>query len=147
VTGGKPKTGSLIGSGLPHAYPFLLVDRILVREPERWAVTLRNLTCNDPLMNDDGHLPPALVVEVMAQTAGLALVPGSNGGATLLARVDRFRCRPPFRAGEQLLSIARVVRRLGSIVKVNAAIRVDWRWRAAAELVLHNPGRGGRPAG
>jgi 3-hydroxymyristoyl/3-hydroxydecanoyl-(acyl carrier protein) dehydratase len=124
---------------LPHTYPFLLVDRVLMREPERWAVTLRSLTRNDPLMDDDGQLAPALVVEVMAQTAGLAIGAAKLGKPIVLARVDRFRCRPPFRAGDQLLVTARVVRRLGGSVKERAVVRVGNRWRAAGDLVLHGP--------
>jgi 3-hydroxyacyl-[acyl-carrier-protein] dehydratase len=135
----KHEAGPSLSVELPHAFPFLLVDCVLMREPEHWAVTLRNLTRNDPLMDDDGHLPPALALEVMAQTAGLAVTPEPEAGPMLLARVDRFRCRPPFQAGEQLLVIARVVRRLGGSVKVRAAVRAANRWRAGAELVLHRP--------
>lgn len=135
----KQEGAQSLSTELPHAFPFLLVDVVLLREPQHWVVTLRNLTRNDPLMDDDGHLPPALVLEVMAQTAGLALPGEPEAEPMLLARVDRFRCRPPFRAGEQLLVIARVVRRLGGSVKVRAAVRVANRWRAGAELVLHRP--------
>lgn len=134
----KPELESAIAS-LPHAYPFLLVDRILVRERGRWAVSIKNLTRNDPLMDEKGHLPSALVVEAMAQTAGLAAFDGSAGEPAFLARINRFRCRPPFVAGDQLLITVRVVRRLGGSVKVRGSVRVADRWRAAAELVLHGP--------
>lgn len=123
---------------LPHAFPFLLVDRILMLEPDRWVVTLKNVTRNDPLVDDDGNLPPVLVAEVMAQTAGLAMTPPAEGGATVLARLDRFRCRPPLRSGDQLLVTVRVVRRLGSGAKVRASVSVAGRYRAAAELLLYH---------
>lgn len=124
---------------LPHAFPFLLVDRILMLEPDRWVVTLKNVTRNDPLVDGNGNLPPALVGEVMAQTAGLAMTPPSGGGgATVLARFDRFRCRLPLRSGDQMLVTVRVVRRLGSGAKVRASVRVAGRFRAAAELVLYH---------
>jgi 3-hydroxymyristoyl/3-hydroxydecanoyl-(acyl carrier protein) dehydratase len=123
---------------LPHAFPFILVDRILLLEPDRWVVTVKNITRNDPLVDARGHLPPSLVAEVMAQTAGLAMIPPAVGGATVLARLHRFRCRPPLRSGDQLVVTVRVVRRLGSGAKVRASIRVAGRYRAAAELVLYH---------
>lgn len=123
---------------LPHAFPFILVDRILMLEPDRWVVAVKNVTRNDPLVDAYGNLPPALVGEVMAQTAGLAMIPPTEGGATVLARFGRFRCRPPLRSGDQLVVTVRVVRRLGSGAKVRASVRVAGRYRAAAELVLYH---------
>lgn len=123
---------------LPHAFPFMLVDRVLMLEPDRWVVTVKNVTRNDPLVDAHGNLPPALVGEVMAQTAGLAMTPPAQGGATVLARFNRFRCRPPLRSGDQLVVTVRVVRRLGSGAKVRASVRVAGRYRAAAELVLYH---------
>lgn len=126
------------GHVLPHAFPFMLVDRILMLEPDRWVVTVKNVTRNDPLVDAQGNLPAALVAEVMAQTAGLAMTPVAGGGATVLARLDRFRCRLPVRSGDQLVVTVRVVRRLGSGAKVRACIRVCGRYRAAGELVLYH---------
>jgi hypothetical protein len=74
----------------------------------------------------------------MAQTAGLAMTPPGGSGATVLARLDRFRCRVPMRSGDQLVVTVRVVRRLGSGAKVRACVRVAGRYRAAGELVLYH---------
>jgi 3-hydroxymyristoyl/3-hydroxydecanoyl-(acyl carrier protein) dehydratase len=136
----------MTGLPLPHAFPFILVDRILMLEPDRWVMTLKNVTRNDPLVDGDGNLPPVLLAEAMAQTAGLAITPPQDSGATVLARLDRFRCSPPLRSGDQLIVTVRVVRRLGSSVKVRASVRVSGRVRAAAELVLYHV-RIGRKAG
>ncbi|HXQ23015.1 MAG TPA: hypothetical protein VN812_15160 [Candidatus Acidoferrales bacterium] len=123
---------------LPHAYPFRLLDRTVMLEPGRWAVAIKNLTRDDPLVDGEGVLPPVLLAEVMAQAAGLAAVE-SPGHAVpgMLAHIDRFRCRSPVRAGDQLLVTVHVVRRFGANVKAHAAVRVDSRRCAAAELVLH----------
>jgi 3-hydroxyacyl-[acyl-carrier-protein] dehydratase len=125
---------------LPHAYPFLLLDRTLALEPGRWAVGLKNVTDDDPLLTPDGVLPPVLLAEVMAQAAGVAVaaVPG-QGGPALLARIDRFRCRSPAVAGDQLVVTARVVRHFGAAVMVRASVRIGHRRCAAAELVLQLP--------
>src|SRR5438094_4999379 len=62
---------------LPHRYPFLLVDCILELEPER-IVGIKNVTANEPFFQ--GHfpdfpvMPGVLIVEAMAQTAGVLVL-------------------------------------------------------------------------
>jgi 3-hydroxyacyl-[acyl-carrier-protein] dehydratase len=62
---------------LPHAYPFLLVDRIVEIEPGKRVVGIKNVTYNEPFF--PGHfpgrpiMPGVLIVEAMAQTAGLLI--------------------------------------------------------------------------
>jgi 3-hydroxyacyl-[acyl-carrier-protein] dehydratase len=125
---------------LPHAYPFHLLDRAVVLAPGRWAVGMKNLTRDDPLVDAEGRLAPVLLAEAMAQTAGLAASDASGAAsAGVLAQIDRFRCYPPVVAGDHLLVTARVVRRFGAAVKVRASVRVAGRLRAAAEFVLHFP--------
>ena len=124
--------------GLPHAYPFVMIDRALLLEPGRWAVTLKNLTRDDPLLDGDGALPPVLLAEAMAQAAGLAVAAAQTAPA-MLAQIDRFRCRAAVCSGDQLVVMVRVARRFGRAVKVRASVRVDGHRCAAAELVLHFP--------
>src|ERR1700750_1047909 len=62
---------------LPHRYPFLLVDRIVEMEAER-VVGIKNVTVNEPQFT--GHfpdfpvMPGVLIVEAMAQTAGVLVL-------------------------------------------------------------------------
>ena len=108
--------------------------------PGQWAVALKNISQGDALVDADGILPPTLLAEVMAQTAGLAVAADMpERRVALLVEIDRFRCRRQVRAGEQLLVSARVLRRFGGNVKVRASIRAGRRWGAACELVLHFP--------
>ncbi|MBI4518629.1 MAG: hypothetical protein HY699_22760 [Deltaproteobacteria bacterium] len=122
---------------LPHRHPFLLLDRVLLVEPRRWAVGVRNVTRNDPLVDETGVLAPVVLAEIMAQLAGLAGAPAGAAAPAVLARLNRFRCRGPIVAGDRLLVAARVARCFGANVVARAAIRVSGRPRAAAELVLH----------
>lgn len=123
---------------LPHRFPFQLLDRVLAVEPGRWAIGFKNVTRNEPFVDEDGVVPPCLLVEAMAQTAGVAVFPPvASAVPAVLARVDRFRCRPPVVAGDQLLVSACVQRSFGPNVIVRSAVVVDGRPRAAAELVLH----------
>ena len=60
---------------LPHRYPMLMIDRVLVREPGKRIVALKNVSANEP--HFQGHfpgrpiMPGVLILEAMAQAAGL----------------------------------------------------------------------------
>ncbi len=129
-------------SRLPHRYPFLLIDRVLMMDRVGWAVAMKRLTRDDPLLDGEGLLAPVLLAEAMAQAAGLAVADMSAPRRPLvLAQVDRFRCRPPIGAGDELVVTVRVIRRFGTAIKVHASIHVAGRRRAAAALVLQVPAR------
>src|SRR5690349_22680616 len=84
---------------LPHRYPFLLVDRIVEMEAER-IVGIKNVTLNEPFFT--GHfpdfpvMPGVLIVEAMAQTAGVLVlksIPDRDKKVVLLVSVDGARFR------------------------------------------------------
>ena len=60
---------------LPHRYPMLLVDRVLDWEAGKFLRGIKNVTVNEPFFQ--GHfpsypvMPGVLVIEAMAQVAGL----------------------------------------------------------------------------
>lgn len=122
---------------LPHAYPFLLLDRVVEIEPGRSAVALKNLTRGDPWLAPDGFLSPVLLAEMIAQCAGLAVLAAHPGLTAVLARIDRFRARAAPGAGDRLHVGVRVLRRFGSTAKVRGVIRINGRVHAAGDLVLH----------
>ncbi|OYW54104.1 MAG: 3-hydroxyacyl-[acyl-carrier-protein] dehydratase FabZ [Rhizobiales bacterium 17-65-6] len=68
---------------LPHRYPFLLVDRIVKIEGDQSCVGIKNVTMNEP--HFQGHfpgnpvMPGVLIIEGMAQTAGVISIL-ANGG-------------------------------------------------------------------
>lgn len=119
---------------LPHRPPFLFLDRVLMVEPGAWAAALTEITRADPSCDAQGRWPSVLLVEMMAQAAGLAAAEG--GGAALIAKINRVRCRGPVAAGARLLVVARLVRRFGSSAMVRAAVRHGRRHLAACEIVL-----------
>jgi 3-hydroxyacyl-[acyl-carrier-protein] dehydratase len=127
---GEPAT-----THLPHAYPFLMLDRMLMRQAGRWAVATKALTLGDSGLDREGVLPAVLVAEAMAQTAGMAAADGSV--RVVVAQIDRFRCPRLLRAGDELVVTAHVVRRFGNTAKVHASVRSAGRFCAAAALVLH----------
>jgi 3-hydroxyacyl-[acyl-carrier-protein] dehydratase len=121
---------------LPHAYPFLLLDRIVNLRPGVSAVGLKNLTRGDPLLDADGRLPPVLLAEALAQAAGVAVLGVRRDARAALARIDRYRSRGRVGAGDQLRVSVRVLKVFAGAAKVRGTVRVNGRVRAAGEVVL-----------
>jgi 3-hydroxyacyl-[acyl-carrier-protein] dehydratase len=94
---------------LPHRYPFLLVDRVLVCEPNRMLRAVKNVTMNEPYFpgHFPGHpvMPGVLVIEALAQAAAiLAHRTLGTGSETifLFAGIDNARFRRQVVPGDQL---------------------------------------------
>lgn len=72
---------------LPHAYPFLLIDRIKEYESNKFAVATKNVTINEPYFC--GHfpnnpiMPGVLILEAMAQTGAYAILSEDNSSNNL----------------------------------------------------------------
>lgn len=95
---------------IPHRYPILLVDRILEIESGESAVALKNVTFNEPHFM--GHfpgfpvMPGVLIVEAMAQTAGIVVVESlgeeAEGKVVYFMTIDGARFRKPVTPGDSL---------------------------------------------
>jgi beta-hydroxyacyl-ACP dehydratase FabZ len=130
-----------IRSILPHRYPFLLVDKIIELEAER-IVGIKNVTCNEPFFM--GHfpdfpvMPGVLIVEAMAQTAGILVlrsIPDRDSKLVFLVSVDSARFRKPVVPGDTLRIEMQVVRRKGSVAKMAGVATVDGVKVAEAEVM------------
>ena len=130
---------------LPHRYPFLLVDRLIEIEPNVSAVALKNVTINEPFFQ--GHfpshpvMPGVLLIEAMAQTAGLLTqvtrrMKGQLGSPLFyLVKVDNARFSAPVVPGDQLrleVTQKRLVRGMGLFM---ARAMVDGKEVASCELM------------
>lgn len=124
---------------LPHRYPFLLVDRILEIEPEKKAVGIKNVTINEPFF--EGHfpgnpiMPGVLIVEAMAQVAGLlAFASGVQGDTVYFMSIEKAKFRKPVVPGDQLrLEITRTQQR-GNVWKFTGVATVDGKLVAEADF-------------
>ena len=130
---------------LPHRYPFLLVDRVIEIVPNISVVAIKNATINEPFFQGHfpGHpvMPGVLIVEAMAQTAGLLTqisrhLNGDKGSPLFyLVKIDNARFSAPVVPGDQLrMEVAqkRLVRGMGLFV---ARTLVDGKEVASCELM------------
>ena len=130
-----------IHSILPHRYPFLLVDRIVDYEPGKRVVGVKNVTLNEPFFA--GHFPGApvmpgvLIVEAMAQTAGvmmLASLPDRETKLVFFTGIDGAKFRRPVVPGDQLRLELTVLRLRPRYIKLRGEAYVDGQLVAEAEI-------------
>ncbi len=126
---------------LPHRYPFLLVDRIVELEPDR-IVGIKNVTHNEPFFT--GHfpdfpvMPGVLIVEAMAQTAGVLVLKSMEDRHTklvLLVAIENARFRRPVVPGDTLRMEMKVLKRKASVAKMAGVATVDGLVVAEAEVM------------
>ena len=125
---------------LPHRYPMLMVDRI-VDITEDSIVGIKNVTVNEPCFI--GHfpgfpvMPGVLIIEAMAQTAGILVlksIPDRHSKLVLLASIEEAKFRRPVVPGNQLRIEMKVIRRKASVAKMQGMATVDG--LVVAEAVL-----------
>src|SRR5687767_7730147 len=126
---------------LPHRFPFLLVDRIVEMEPDR-IVGLKNVTFNEPFFQ--GHfpdfpvMPGVLIVEAMAQTAGVLVLKSIENRASklvLLVAVENARFRRPVVPGDTLRLEMKLLKRKATVAKMSGVATVDGQVVAEAEMM------------
>ncbi|MFB3826121.1 MAG: 3-hydroxyacyl-ACP dehydratase FabZ [Bryobacteraceae bacterium] len=126
---------------LPHRYPMLLVDRIVEMEAER-VVGIKNVTHNEPFFQ--GHfpdfpvMPGVLIVEALAQTAGVLVlksIAGRENKLVLLVSIENARFRRPVVPGDQLRMEMTVIKRKASVAKMAGRATVNGQVVAEAEVM------------
>ena len=134
-----PRAGDLAADFLPHGPPFVLLDRILAIDDERGRFS-KCVSRNDPLLAPAGALSPLLMIEAMAQAAGLVLMrrePELRArGIAVLAAIDRCEVTGSARAGDVLIVEIAVARRYADVARIRGEAFVEERRCATATLTL-----------
>ena len=126
---------------LPHRYPMLLVDRIVEMDADR-IVGIKNVTGNEPFFA--GHfpdypvMPGVLIIEALAQTAGVLIlhsIPDRANKLVFLVSVDNARFRRPVVPGDQLHLEMTVIKRKGTVAKMAGRAMVDGKVVSEAEMM------------
>ena len=117
---------------IPHRYPFLMIDRVVDVIPDQSATGIKNVTINEPYFQ--GHfparpvMPGVLIIEAMAQTAGVLVVhtvgPIAEGKLVYFMSVDSARFRRPVVPGDVLRIEVQKERHRGHV----------WRFRGEAKV-------------
>jgi 3-hydroxyacyl-[acyl-carrier-protein] dehydratase len=124
---------------LPHRYPFLLVDRVIDLQPGKSITGIKNVTFNEPFFQ--GHfpgqpiMPGVLIIEAMAQVAGLAAFSsGMEGKAVYFMSIEKAKFRRPVVPGDQLRIEIKVLQQRGNVWKFSGAATVDGKLVSEADF-------------
>jgi 3-hydroxyacyl-[acyl-carrier-protein] dehydratase len=128
---------------LPHGYPFLLVDRVVELEMGKRIVGIKNVTINEPFFQ--GHfpgqpiMPGVLIVEAMAQTAGVlffkSMPEALRKKAVYFMAIDKVRFRKPVQPGDQIRMEMVVSRQRKTVWAFTGKAYVEDQLAAEAELM------------
>ena len=136
-----------IRAHLPHRYPFLLVDRVVSIDLGESIHAYKNLSINEPYF--DGHFPDepvcpgVLLVEAMAQTAGILgfktmdKTP-ADGSIYYLVGVDGLRFKRPCVPGDRVDLFASIVSERRGVWKFDVRSEVDGALCASASILCAN---------
>jgi 3-hydroxyacyl-[acyl-carrier-protein] dehydratase len=142
VTEPKVMERSEIEAMIPHRAPFLWIDRVEELEPGLRCVAVKFVHPADPIFA--GHfpakpiLPGVLLIEAVAQTAGVMLgsagAPVAGEGVALLAAVNRFKFLKPVSPGQELRIETKRLTEVGKMACIGGTVWVDGEMVASGEL-------------
>ena len=126
---------------LPHRYPFLLVDRVLECRPGESIRALKNVTYNEPFFPGRPVMPGVMIIEALAQAAGILCFVTANVIPDHTTRfyfvgIDKARFRRPVVPGDQLLLAAHLERSLKGIWRFATVAHVGDQEVAHAQMMV-----------
>jgi 3-hydroxyacyl-[acyl-carrier-protein] dehydratase len=136
---------SEIETMIPHRAPFLWIDRVEELEPGVRCVAVKFVDPANPIFA--GHfpakpiLPGVLLIEAVAQTAGVMLGSAApqgsdkpNPGVALLGAVNRFKFLKPVTPGQELRIETKKMTEAGRMAYIGGTVWVDGEMVASGEL-------------
>jgi 3-hydroxyacyl-[acyl-carrier-protein] dehydratase len=127
---------------IPHRFPFLLIDRVEQIRKNESAIGIKNVSANEPYFQ--GHfpsepvLPGVLIIEAMAQTAGVLVVETlemiDQELLVYFMTIDNCRFRSKVGPGDVLELHVRVTRSRGRVFRFAGQAKVDGKLAAEADF-------------
>lgn len=118
---------------IPHRFPMLLVDRVVDVVLEEKATGIKNVTINEWFFQ--GHfpakpvMPGVLIIEAMAQTAGILVMKSTNqqaeGNIVYFMSIEEARFRKPVVPGDTLKLLVEKQRYRSNVWKFSGTATVD----------------------
>ena len=129
-----------IQAHLPHRYPFLLVDRVLEREPGVRVIAEKLVTFGEPYLQGhfEGHplVPGVLLLEMLAQAGGFLESDSLHGTAIFLAGVQDARFKAPALPGDRLRLEVRAEGAFAGMLKLRGTVTCEGRELCTAALLV-----------
>ncbi|GAA0440131.1 3-hydroxyacyl-[acyl-carrier-protein] dehydratase FabZ [Acrocarpospora corrugata] len=128
---------------LPHRWPMLLLDRVGKVEPGTKGTATKNVTGTELWFQ--GHfpteavLPGVVMIEAMAQLAGLVFALSGASRISYLAGVRSMRFRRPVVPGDQLALTAERTGGGAGFAEFRVSARVDGQVAAEGILTIVDP--------
>ena len=93
---------------IPHRYPFLLIDKVTITDPDKTATGIKSVSGNEPFFQ--GHfpehaiMPGVLIVEAMAQVACALFLskPEAKNKLAFFMGMEEIKFRKPVIPGDRL---------------------------------------------
>lgn len=116
---------------IPHRYPFLLIDRVLLCEPNRFVRIIKNVTHTDWFLSGATRnvMPEMLVIEALAQAAGVlchysGMMSRIGKSIIFFAAIEDATFERDVRAGDQLQLECTLKRTMRGVAKLTATASV-----------------------
>lgn len=127
---------------IPHRYPFLLVDRIIAIDPQKWIKGYKNVSFNEPFFQ--GHfpgkplMPGVLILEAIAQVGAVLIssIPQAQNKIIVFAGIDKCRFKRQVSPGDRLDMYGEITRLRESIGKAACRATVDGELVAECEIMF-----------
>src|SRR5690349_12907617 len=93
---------------IPHRYPFLLIDKVTITDPDKTAIGIKSVSGNEPFFQghfpDRAIMPGVLIVEAMAQVACALFLskPDSKNKLAFFMGMEEIKFRKPVVPGDRL---------------------------------------------
>lgn len=126
-------------TALPHGYPFRFLDKVTNISSTSGA-GIKNVSANEAFLQ--GHfagnpvMPGVLIIEAMAQLAGLVMNNETQDCGAYVAQVKDMKFRKTVSPGDRILLTAQLDSSFGSLASFKVSATVDGVTVAEGDIVM-----------